>query len=382
MKNIAILGSTGSIGKQALDVIARHPNDFRVVALTAHRNSELLYEQVRRFRPELAVLEQKPEEIPSDLFFCRWAFGTEGLTIAATLSGADDVIIAISGFAGLRQTYAAAMADKRVLLANKESLVSGGALFSKTIQKRQLIPIDSEHSAVFQCLQAQPSRRADKIILTASGGPFRDWPRERIETATAADALRHPTWVMGERITIDSASMINKALEIVEAHWLFGLSGESIDVLVHPECLVHSFVKFTDEALLAQISFPDMRIPILYALTYPERMTTGVQELDLTGKTMSFYKPDIERFPGLKLGYEVLRAGGITGAVLNAADEVAVSAFLDGRILFGKIPFVIEEVLSANITGDAYSLSGIEEVDRIAREKAQLVIARMGKTVS
>ena len=286
MKRIAILGSTGSIGTQALDICRRHPDMFRVAALTARSSREKLFEQVREFRPEMAGLAEDDiplNEIPEDLRFCRWMSGAEALKAAAAEVPADQVLVSIVGIAGLKSVMDALEAGRQVLLANKEALVTGGHLVMDLAKKKgkPILPVDSEHSAIFQCLQAAGGNPAEKILLTASGGPFRTWDRERIERATPREALKHPNWSMGAKITVDSASMFNKGLEIIEARGLFDMPEDRIQVVIHPESIIHSAIVFRDGAVLAQLGLPDMRVPIGYAMTYPERVETGVQAPDL-----------------------------------------------------------------------------------------------------
>ena len=372
MKKIAILGSTGSIGTQALDICRRHPDLYRVTALTARGSREKLFAQVREFRPEMAGLTEglNREEIPEDLKFCRFMSGQEALHTAAAEVEADQVLVSIVGIAGLRSVLDALRAGRQVLLANKEALVTGGHLVTDLAAKtgKPLLPVDSEHSAIFQCLQAAGNNRPEKILLTASGGPFRTWERERIEKATPAEALRHPNWNMGAKITVDSASMFNKGLEIMEARWLFDMPEDRIEVVVHPESIVHSAVVFRDGAVLAQLGIPDMRVPIGYAMSFPERMETGVQEPDLfaLGK-LTFEKPDETKFPALRLARECLRAGGAACTVFNGANEEAVAAFLREEISFGQIAVRVEKALEKLSGLPADNLEEILEADRLAR---------------
>ena len=372
MRTISILGSTGSIGGQTLDLCRLHPDEFRVVALTAHRSREKLFEQVREFRPEMAGLaEPIPlSEIPEDLRFCRWVMGEEALRVAAAEIPADMVLISIVGIAGLQSVMDALSAGRQVLLANKEALVTGGHLVMDRAAKlgKPILPVDSEHSAIFQCLRAANGNEATRLLLTASGGPFRTWTREQMANATRADALKHPNWNMGAKITVDSASMFNKALEIMEARWLFDMPPEKIRVVVHPQSIVHSAVEFADGAVLAQLGVPDMRVPIAYAMAYPRRVPTGSKPLDLFSVGQLTFEPgDPVRFPALRLAGECLNAGGAACTVLNGANEAAVAAFLADRIPFGRIPELVEEALE-NI-GDlkADTLEDIFEADRQAR---------------
>jgi len=342
-KRIAILGSTGSIGRQALQVIDDLGPEYRVVALTAGSNARLLGEQARRYQPEMVALSDPgaaqllKRELGS---LCRVEAGPSGLLAAAAWPAADLVLNALVGFSGLEPSLAALEAGKRLALANKEALVAGGALFACRgfLRSGSIIPVDSEHSAIWQCLAGADPGEVEGILLTASGGPFLDWPEEKLASATARDALRHPNWAMGEKITIDSATLMNKGLEVIEAHWLFGLSYDRIRVLIHPQSIVHSLVEFVDGGLLAQLGVPDMRLPIQYALTYPERKGSRFPRLKLAGRRLDFWEPDQRRFPCLALGYQAGRAGGTAAACLNAANEVAVDNFRRGVIKFNDIP--------------------------------------------
>ena len=373
MKKIAILGSTGSIGTQALDLCRRHPDRYRVTALTARGSREKLFAQVREFRPEMAGLTDgiDPAEIPEDLKFCRWMSGREALKAAAAEVEADQVLVSIVGIAGLQSVLDALQAGRQVLLANKEALVTGGHLVTDLAAKagKPLLPVDSEHSAIFQCLQGAGGNQPEKILLTASGGPFRNWDQERIRRATPAEALRHPNWNMGAKITVDSASMFNKGLEIMEARWLFDLPEDRIEVVVHPESIVHSAVVFRDGAVLAQLGLPDMRVPIGYAMAYPERLETGVEPPDLFALgSLTFEKPDERKFPALRLAREALRAGGAACTVFNGANEEAVAAFLREEIPFGEIARRVENAMDKLNGLPADNLEEILDADRRARE--------------
>ena len=372
MRTISILGSTGSIGGQTLDLCRLHPEDFRVVALTANRSREKLFEQVREFRPEMAGLAEPipMSEIPEDLRFCRWVMGEEALRAAAAEVPADMVLISIVGIAGLQSVMDALDAGRQVLLANKEALVTGGHLVMDRAARlgKPILPVDSEHSAIFQCLRAANGNEPTRLLLTASGGPFRTWPREQMATATRADALKHPNWSMGAKITVDSASMFNKALEIMEARWLFDMPPEKIQVVVHPQSIVHSAVEFADGAVLAQLGVPDMRVPIAYAMSYPRRVPTGSKPLDLFAVGQLTFEPgDPVRFPALRLAGECLNAGGAACTVLNGANEAAVAAFLADRIPFGRIPELVEKTLEKIGDLKADGLEDIFEADRQAR---------------
>lgn len=382
MQTINILGSTGSIGTQALELVRLHPEEFAVRALTAHSNAQLLFEQVREFHPEMAGLT-KPipmEDIPADLRFCRWVMGKEALHAAAAEVEADQVLVSIVGIAGLQSVMDALSAGRQVLLANKEALVTGGHLVMDAARRmgKPLLPVDSEHSAIFQCLQGAAGNQPVKLLLTASGGPFRTWSRERMAKATRAEALNHPNWSMGAKITIDSASMFNKALEIIEARWLFDMQPEHIQVVVHPQSIVHSAIEFADGAVIAQLGVPDMRVPIQYAMSYPRRLPTGAKPLDLFSLgQLTFESGDPVRFPALRLAGECLHAGGAACAVLNGANEAAVAAFLRDEIPFGAISALVEDAL-AKVGGlPANNLDDIFAADAAARA----VVAQMLPTL-
>ncbi len=378
MRDICILGSTGSIGTQALDVIARHKDLFRATALVAHSQADLLFEQVRRFRPQMAGLVVEPERVPDDLRFCEWVFGEHCLTEAATRAPAHSVLVSVVGFTGLQGVMAALGAGRSVLLANKEPLVAAGQLVTEAAQKanKPLLPVDSEHSAIFQCLQGAAGNPVRRLLLTASGGPFRTWDKADIARATPDQALKHPNWAMGRKITIDSASMMNKALEIIEAKWLFGVTPEQIEVLVHPQSVLHSAVEFIDGAVIAQLGTPDMRLPILYAMAYPNRLSTGGDYLDFTHMgQLTFESPDREKFPAIRLAYEALATGGTAPCILNGANEVAVQAFLAGRIAFGGIADFVEQAGARGPGGRADTLDAVYAADRAARDAAERYIA-------
>lgn len=372
MQTISILGSTGSIGTQALSLVALHPERFRVAAMTGHRNKELFFEQVRTFRPEMAGLTEPipMEEIPADLRFCRWVMGKEALRVAAAEIPADMVLVSVVGIAGLQSVMDALHANRQVLLANKEALVTGGHLVMDAAKKigKPLLPVDSEHSAIFQCLQGAADNVPVKLLLTASGGPFRTWEKDRIYSATRQEALNHPNWAMGAKITIDSASMFNKALEIIEARWLFDMAPEKIEVVVHPQSIIHSAVEFQDGAVIAQLGVPDMRVPIQYAMSYPERLPTGSKPLDLFALgQLTFERGDSERFPALRIVKECLNAGGASCTILNGANEAAVAAFLAEEIPFGGITRLVEGALDKLGPMPANNLEDIFHADQEAR---------------
>ena len=377
MREIAILGATGSIGTQALDVIARHSGDFRVSALTAHSNANELFAYVRRFRPRFAGLVREAP-IPEDLRFCEWFFGEEANERVLRAAKPHDALCAVVGIAGLPAVMAALEVCERVLLANKEALVTGGALVMEEAARRgvPILPVDSEHSAIFQCLQGGQEPR--RLILTASGGALRTWSREAIQRATVQDVLRHPTWRMGGKITVDCATMMNKGLEVIEAHYLFGMPEEAISVLVHPQSVVHSLVEFVDGSLLAQLGVADMRVPISYALGYPRRMESGAAPLDLLScGPLTFEAPDEERFPCLRLAREALRAGPYAMIAMNGANEAAVAAFLENRISFGAIANIVEQILDSTPPERISCVEDVYRMDKGARSRANVKIGRM-----
>ena len=373
VQGVAILGSTGSIGTTALRVLSRQRARFRVAALTANSNAALLAEQVREFRPSYAGIV-RPNVDAGD-----WRTGPECLVEAASLDSVDVVLNAVVGAAGLDATLAALARGKRVALANKETLVMGGHLVAQAALENggEIVPVDSEHSAILQCIGTRPHSELRRLVLTASGGPFRDWPRERLDSATLADALRHPTWRMGRKITVDSATLANKALEVIEAHHLFGVPYERIDVVVHPQSVVHSFVEFVDGSVIAQLGVPSMELPVLYALTHPERVhDTGVppyNPVDLS--PLTFERVRWDDFPALRLGVEAGRAGGAMPAIFNAANEEAVALFLDGRIRFGEIAQVIETALRALDAVPGGSLDALRRADCAARTHVKEMVA-------
>ena len=374
MRTIAILGATGSIGTQALDIVSRYPERFRADCLTAHSSSDKLFELVRRFRPSVAALAVEPEALPEDVRFCQWFFGPDSTVQALLAAKCDDALCAIVGIAGLDAVWHALDVCQRVLLANKEALVTGGDLVTAKSAATgvPLLPVDSEHSAIFQCLQARQGNPVRRLWLTASGGALRDWKKEDIYSATVRDVLAHPTWNMGGKITVDCASMVNKGLEVIEAHHLFGMPAERIGVVVHPQSVIHSMVEFEDGAVLAQLGMPDMRGPIGYAMGFPERLPYDARPLNFAALGhLDFTEPDTDRFPGLKLAVEALKTGGSAPVVLNGANEVAVSAFLKGTIPFGRIPEIIRASLDAVPVSPIASIADVYEADRRAREYAE-----------
>jgi 1-deoxy-D-xylulose-5-phosphate reductoisomerase len=384
MKRLAILGSTGSIGQNALAVVAEHPQEFQVVGLAAGKNLAVLEEQIRAYRPRWVSVQDEAvaRELKASLsgkLPVEILAGSQGAVAVATTPEADLVVSAMVGAVGLPPTLAAVEAGKTVALANKESLVAAGPLVMAAVAAKgaSLIPVDSEHSAIFQALEGQRRDGVRRLWLTASGGPFRTWPQEKLNAATPAQALKHPNWDMGAKITIDSATMMNKALEVIEAGVLFGLPVSRIEVFVHPQSIIHSLVEFVDGSVLAQLGWPDMRLPIAYALTYPRRLPLNSEPLDL-GKVaqLTFERPDFERFPGLRLGYEAAETGGTMPAVLNAANEVAVAAFLAGRLPFPGIPRVVEETMIKHTPAPLENLDQVLAVNNWAREYAQSLVDR------
>ncbi|HEY7658141.1 MAG TPA: 1-deoxy-D-xylulose-5-phosphate reductoisomerase [Burkholderiales bacterium] len=382
-KRLAILGSTGSVGASTLDVVARHRERFEVVALTARHQVDALFEQCRAFRPKFAVLLEPAasrdlqQRLRETGLACDVLSGAAALEQVAGLPEVDTVMAAIVGVAGLRPTLAAARAGKNILLANKESLVTAGAVLMDAVRAHgaSLLPIDSEHNAIFQALPrargGPDTAGVRRILLTASGGPFRSATLRQLEEATPAQACAHPNWVMGRKISVDSATMMNKGLEVIEARWLFDVRADQIEVVIHPESVVHSLVEYLDGSVIAQLGNPDMRTPIAYGLGFPERIDAGVDFLDLPRiGALHFERPDRERFPCLRLAYEALAAGGIAPAVLNAANEVAVASFLSGAAGFRQIPATIEAVLSDMPWRPVAGLEDILAADRAARERA------------
>ena len=390
VQNITVLGATGSIGKSTLDVVARHPDRYRITALTANQQDELLFEQCQRFQPRFAVLldevaaERLRQRIAASGLPVEVLCGEDALVRVATLPEVDAVMAAIVGAAGMRPTLAAAEAGKKVLLANKETLVLAGHLFMEAVHRSGsvLLPIDSEHNAIFQSLPRgyagdMQQSGVSKILLTASGGPFRYTPLEQLQDVTPEQACAHPNWSMGRKISVDSASMMNKGLEVIEAHWLFNAAADDIQVVVHPQSVIHSMVQYIDGSVIAQLGNPDMRTPIAYALAWPERIEAGVAPLDLFAiAKLDFIAPDFQRFPCLALAYQALRAGGTVPALLNAANEVAVAAFLDRRIAFLDIPRLIEAVMAAVPRREVQALQDVQEADAAARRAAQEWIRR------
>jgi 1-deoxy-D-xylulose-5-phosphate reductoisomerase len=394
MRTLTVLGSTGSIGTNTLDVVRRNRHLYEVYALAAGRNTAALAAQIVEFHPQVAVLAAPLDPLAEKLAEAglprsQWPellTGDDALVQISTAPEIDTLVSAIVGVAGLPATYAAVCLGKRVGLANKEVLVSGGALVMAAVDRHraELLPIDSEHNGAHQCLRAGNREQVAKLILTASGGPFRNTPREALAAVTPAQALKHPTWQMGNRITIDSATLMNKGFEVIEACWLFGFTPDQVDVVVHPQSTVHAMIEYTDGSVLAQICATDMRMPIQYALTYPDRAEAPVPKVDWSkARQWEFLPPDFDKFPLLRLAYDCQRAGGSATCTLNAADEIAVEAFLDGRIPFPGIAETVSATLDRMPARTPHSVADILEIDRQSREVArQLVAARAADAVT
>ncbi|MDF5716010.1 MAG: 1-deoxy-D-xylulose-5-phosphate reductoisomerase [Rhizonema sp. NSF051] len=388
MKEITLLGSTGSIGTQTLDIVAQHPEQFQIVGLAAGNNVEMLASQIRQFRPSIVALcaeEKLPVLIeaiadldPQPILLA----GEAGVIEVARYGNAKTVVTGIVGCAGLLPTIAAIEAGKDIALANKETLIAGAPVVLPLIQKHgvKLLPADSEHSAIFQCLQGVPKNGLRRILLTASGGAFRDWATDKLEEVTVADALKHPNWSMGRKITVDSATLMNKGLEVIEAHFLFGLDYDNIDIVIHPQSIIHSLIELQDTSVLAQLGWPDMRLPLLYALSWPERIYTDWKRLDLVkAGNLTFREPDHQKYPCMKIAYAVGRAGGSMPAVLNAANEQAVALFLAEKIRFLDIPRCIELVCDRhqNDNRPDPSLDDILAADRWARQEVLTAVEKL-----
>lgn len=391
LTNLTILGSTGSIGLSTLDVIRRHPQRYRVLALCAHTQIDRLFDQCVEFQPAHAVVrdaclaEQLALRLAAAGCETSVEYGPEALVRMAERPDVDAVMAAIVGAAGLRPSLAAAIAGKKLLLANKEALVMAGPIFMRAVLENgaTLLPIDSEHNAIFQSLPSGYSpglthRGVSNLLLTASGGPFRNTPVADLESVTPDQACAHPNWEMGRKISVDSATMMNKGLEVIEAHWLFNVPAENIQVVIHPQSVIHSLVQYVDGSVIAELGNPDMRTPIAHALAYPERIDAGVAALDLFSiVTLSFERPDFERFPCLALAYRALREGGSSSATLNAANEVAVQAFLDGKIGFTSIPRIVSAVMDQLPSTEICSLSDVLAADQAARQAAQGLLVEL-----
>jgi len=381
MKHISILGSTGSIGKNVLEVVKQYPGRFRVLGLAAGHNVELLAKQAAAFDPQLVSMAnedsaRKLAEILGPEWQDKIVYGVKGTEQIACLPTVDMVVSAIVGAAGLSPTYAAILAGKDIALANKETLVMAGEIIMAAVEKYKvnLLPVDSEHNAIFQALNAGRKRDVRKLILTASGGPFRKLSNEDLWNVTTEQALNHPNWQMGDKITIDCATLMNKGLEVIEAKWLFDIKIENIEILVHPQSVVHSMVEFIDGSVISQMGVADMKIPIAYALTYPERITLDIPYLNLTKQSITFHLPDFQKFPALKLAYQAIKQGGDRPAILNAANEVAVKAFLTHKIRFPEISLCVAETMRQTESRPVSSITSILEADIAARLQAKSVI--------
>ena len=376
-ERLAIMGSTGSIGSQTLDIVSRFPDKFSVDILTASNNVELLTTQALQFNPDIVVI-RNTEHFPrlkenlSETNIKVYA-GTEAIEQVVSSSTVDVVVASIVGYSGLRPAISAIKAGKKIALANKETLVVAGEIISRLVKESgsQIIPVDSEHSAIFQCLTGESGNPVEKITLTASGGPFLNWTEEMLRNVRPDEALKHPNWDMGCKVTIDSASLMNKGLEVIEAKWLFDLMPEQISVIVHPQSVIHSFVHFADGSVKAQLGVPDMRLPILYALTCPDRMNTDLPRLDFKDyQTLTFEEPDLERFKNLSLAFDALKEGGNMCCILNAANEIAVEAFLSGKIGFLQMPDVVKHTMDSNLYSPYPDLDLLDLSDKQAREVA------------
>jgi 1-deoxy-D-xylulose-5-phosphate reductoisomerase len=376
--NLVILGSTGSIGKQALEVVREHPERFNVIALSCNTSCEVLAGQIKEFQPDYALVcnEKKAQEIRSEMSDTEFMEGSKYLSDLAQLDEADIILNAVVGFAGFDSTVKALRSGKKVALANKESLVVGGALIDEVLQKGEgsLIPVDSEHSAIFQCLTGENHEYIEKLIITASGGPFRTWSYEQMQAITVAQALNHPNWSMGNKITIDSATMMNKGLEIIEAHWLFGLSLSKIEAVIHPESIIHSMVTFVDGSSKAQLGPPTMKVPILYALTQPERINLQTERLNWKQSLELNFEPvDYKKFPCFKLALQAIETGGNAPVILNAANEIAVQRFLDEEIPYIQISSVIEHCLNTIREPFEKSVAALKHIDAESRRAASSI---------
>lgn len=383
MKNISLLGSTGSIGRQTIEVAAANPDKLKIRTLVAHHSDELLEEQIKAVEPDFAVLTDKEAAARLTARYhgrTEILAGEEGLLAAATYEKVDTVLASMVGYAGLRPTMAAIKCGKNIALANKETLVAGGSLVMNAVREHgvSLTPVDSEHSAIFQSLRGGGEKEVKRLLITASGGPFRGRKRAELENVTLAQCLNHPNWSMGKKITVDSSTLANKGLEVIEAHWLFAMPYEKIDVVVHPQSIVHSLVEFCDGSVIAQLGEPDMRLPIQYALSWPERYPYGFEQLDLVrAGTLTFEAPDLEAFPSLRIAIDCGKAGGTLPCAFNAANEEAVYAFLDDKIKYLDIPYITAKVTELHKNILQPTIEDIEETDSWARIAAQQVIREL-----
>ena len=378
MKSLSILGSTGSVGTQTLDIAKNNPSEFRIVGLTANKNIELLKKQIKEFNPEaVAVMDSEKADLLKEEVNINVYSGINGIIKIAALSEADTVVNSLVGSIGIKPTIEAIKSKKNVALANKETLVTAGSVIMQEVKKNNvnLMPIDSEHSAIFQCLNGEDIDNVEKIIITASGGPFRDYSKEQLKNIKVEDALRHPTWKMGSKITIDSATLMNKGFEVIETHWLYNFPYEKIETVIHPQSVIHSLVEFKDNSVIAQLGLPNMKIPIQYALSYPKRLEQNSKKLDLIEiQNLSFSKPNFALFPCLKFAYDAGIAGGTLPAVLNAANEIAVYAFLENKIKFLDIQKLIEKMMQRHNIKKNPGLNEILDVDKKVKEETKKVI--------
>ena len=378
MKKLSILGSTGSIGTQTLDIVKSNPGEFKVVGLTTNKNIELLKKQINEFKPEaVAVMDKEKTDLLKRDVDINVYSGIDGIIKIATLNEVDTVVNSLVGSIGVKPTIEAIKNKKNIALANKETLVTAGSIVMEEVRKNNvnLMPIDSEHSAIFQCINGEQIKDINKITITASGGPFKDYLKEQLENVTVKDALNHPTWNMGNKITIDSATLMNKGFEVIEAHWLYEIGYENIEVVIHPQSIIHSLVEFKDNSTLAQFSPPNMKIPIQYALSYPKRLKLETKKLNLAQiKNLNFENPDLQKFPCLKYSYDAGNIGGTMPAVLNAANEVVVNAFLNEKIRFNDIPRLIKSMMEKHNIIKNPVLNEILEIDKAIKEKTLKII--------
>ena len=383
MKHISLLGSTGSIGTQTLEIIKDNTKEFKIIGLTAKSNIELLKRQISEFKPEaVAVMDKEKADLLEEDAEISVYSGIDGIIKIATLSEADTVVNSLVGSIGVKPTIEAIKNRKNIALANKETLVAAGSIVMEEARKNNvnLMPIDSEHSAIFQCLNNSNINDINKIIITASGGPFKNYTKEQLRNAAVESALKHPTWNMGDKITIDSATLMNKGFEAIEAHWLYGIGYKNIEVVIHPQSIIHSLVEFKDNSTLAQLSLPDMKIPIQYALSYPKRLPLKAKKLNLAEiKKLDFEKPNLELFPCLKYAYDAGGIGGTMPAALNAANEVAVQSFLSKKIKFNEIPMIIKKIMDSHNPIKSPKLSEIIEIDRKIKEDAKEIVDGKGE---
>ena len=378
MKHLSILGSTGSIGTQTLDIVRQFPNEFKIVGLTSNKNSDLLLKQIKEFKPKaVAIMDKSKVDDLLNFSSCQVYSGIDGLNKIASLQECDNVVNSLVGSIGIEPTYHAIKNKKNIALANKETLVAAGSVIMEEIKKNNtnLMPIDSEHSAIFQCLNGENINEVEKITITCSGGPFKNYNQEQLQSVTVQDALKHPTWNMGAKITIDSATLMNKGFEVIEAHWLYGIPYEKIKIVIHPQSIIHSLVEFNDKSVIAQLGLPDMKIPIQYALSYPKRFQNDSKSLDLIEiKSLEFREPNFEKFPCLKYAYEAGATVGTLPAVMNAANEVAVWAFLDNKIRFLDIQRLIRRMMNEHKIIKNPNLNEILEADRKTKDETKKII--------